>query len=321
VPAAGWGGVSLARAAARGVVAADVERSVGEALESGLGLVDVIRDDDSERVVGNAVRALRARDRATVATHVEVGWRWQPEAFHRAIEGSLRATRLEPLPLVQIAIDHDLFAKREWAEIAETCAMRTKAGDVVRWAAVIERDPREPPLDPEATASEARRICAELASHRFVAIQLAFNLCEREGVSLLDAARGAGLGVLALRPLAGGALAGTLAPGVALPPNDDRRGWDEALLERIALGAAKLAAHTQIVPPAARATAAARAQLERNPRLPDRPCRTLAELALRFVIDRGTIAMPGLHRREWISDAIAAANAPPLPFDPTLLDI
>jgi aryl-alcohol dehydrogenase-like predicted oxidoreductase len=272
-------------------------------------------------LVGNAVRALRARDRVIVTTHLDIGWKWRPELFHRTIEASLRATRLEPLPLVQIAIDHDLFAKREWAEIAETCAMRSKAGDVVRWAATIERDPREPAPEPEDAANEGRRICGSLAAHGFVAVQLVFNLCQREGLHIVDAARGAGLAVLAHQPLAGSGLAGTLGPGASLAVHDDRRAWEPSLLDRIALGVAKLAPYVKVEPPAARATAAARSQLERNPRLPDRPCRTLAELALRFVIDRGAIAMPRLHRREWIAEAIAAASAPTLAFDPTLLDI
>jgi aryl-alcohol dehydrogenase-like predicted oxidoreductase len=318
VPAIGCGDVSLPRAAARGVDARDVERALGEALERGLTLVDVTRDADSERLVGDVVRALHARDRAVVAMRVAIGWRWQPHAFRAELEACLRASRLEPLPLVQLAIDHDLFAVPEWAEIAETCAQRTKAGDVVRWAAIIERDVREAP---DADAAEAHRICAELVARGFVAVQVPFNLCERDSTPMVDAAHAANLAVLAARPLAGGALAGALAPGVQLAPHDERRDWNDALLERIALGAARLAVHTQVEPPAARATDAAREQLERNRSHRERPCRTLAELALRFVIDRGAIAVPRLHRREHVAEAIVAAAATPLPFDIPQLDI
>ncbi|HTR56190.1 MAG TPA: aldo/keto reductase [Kofleriaceae bacterium] len=105
---------------------------------------------------------------------------------------------------------------------------------------------------------------------------------------------------LARRPLAGGALAGGI--GEERPP------------ERIAVGAAKLAPYVKREPPAARSCDAARAQLERNPRIAHIECETLAELALRFVIDRGAIALPRLHRREHVAEAIAAASAPPLSY-------
>jgi aryl-alcohol dehydrogenase-like predicted oxidoreductase len=320
VPAVGCGDVSLARAAARGIDAPEVERALGEALERGLALVDVAHDADSERLVGTVVRALGVRDRAVVATRIPIGWRWQPAAFHREVDACLRATRLEPLPIVQVVIDPDLTSGTEWAEIAETCAQRTTAGDVVRWGAMIERDPREPAPRGDAAASAARDLCAALTARSFVAVHVVFNACEREEAALVDAALAAGLAVLAARPLAGGALAGALGPGVRLAPGDDRRAWDRALLERIALGVARLTAHVQLEPPAARATDAARAQLERNPRLRDLPCRTVAELAQRFVIDRGAIALPRLHRREHLGDAIAAAAAQPLGFDPSVLD-
>src|SRR5580698_7705115 len=133
VPAGGCGDVNLARAAARGVDAREVEQAVGDALERGVAVVEVAREDGSERLVGEAVRALRARDRAVVATRIDIGWRWRPEVFHAQLEASLRATRLDVLPLVVVALDADLLAVREWHEIADLCAQRTKAGDVVRW--------------------------------------------------------------------------------------------------------------------------------------------------------------------------------------------
>ena len=41
-------------------------------------------------------------------------------------------------------------------------------------------------------------------------------------------------------------------------------------------------------------------------------CNSIAELALRAVIDRGVIALPRLHRREHLIDALAATMAGPL---------
>src|SRR5262249_13149257 len=97
---------------------------------------------------------------------------------------------------------------------------------------------------------------------------------------------------------------------------DDRRTLD---LERVALGVAKLAAYVKRIPPAAHSTDAAKAQLERNVRPAELHCETVAELALRYVIARGAIAMPRLHRREHVAAAGAFAAAPPLPAE--LLDL
>ena len=40
---------------------------------------------------------------------------------------------------------------------------------------------------------------------------------------------------------------------------------------------------------------------------------TLAELALRYVIDRGAIALPRIHTREALAELIGCGNAEPLP--------
>jgi len=142
-----------------------------------------------------------------------------------------------------------------------------------------------------------------------VATNVPFNLCERT----LPAGC-----VFARRPLAGGALAGALGPGVKLARTDDRR---DLPLEKLAVGAARLAALVKREPPAARSCDAAREQLAKNVRAPHLECMTIAELALRWVIDRGAIALPRLHRREHVAEAVAAAAAPPLSIDVPELDI
>jgi aryl-alcohol dehydrogenase-like predicted oxidoreductase len=144
-----------------------------------------------------------------------------------------------------------------------------------------------------------------------------YHLCDRRAEPLLAAAAQRELCVLARQPLAGGALAGQLGPGIRLPPRDDRGELDEATLERIAIGVARLAAVVQREPPAARSCDAARQAAERaaQTRPEHRECRDVAELALRLVIDRAGVALPRLHRREHLLPAIAAAAAPPLPAD------
>lgn len=122
--------------------------------------------------------------------------------------------------------------------------------------------------------------------------------------------------VLARRPLAGGALAGMIGPGVRLRPRDDRNAIEHAELERIAVAATKLARFVKQLPPVANSFAGAKAELERVIEL--RKTRnielsTLAELALRFVVTRGAIALPRLHRHEHVVEAFTAGLLPPLP--------
>jgi aryl-alcohol dehydrogenase-like predicted oxidoreductase len=119
------------------------------------------------------------------------------------------------------------------------------------------------------------------------------------------------LAVLARQPLAGRALAGTLGPGVKLAQRDDRA-LDLPTLERLALAAARLAPLVRSTPPAANATQAARDALANGKRPESVNAFTLAELALRYVIDRGAIALPRLHRHEHVPDALMAASAEPL---------
>jgi aryl-alcohol dehydrogenase-like predicted oxidoreductase len=142
-----------------------------------------------------------------------------------------------------------------------------------------------------------------------VAVSAPLSLCERAALPLA----GGRLAVLARRPLAGGALAGTLGPGVKLARTDDRNAPD-ARLEAFAVAAARLALLVKQVPPAATSCERARAELDRG--MPTRPewleAATVAELALRFVIDRGAFAMPRLHRAARVAEAMAAVVAAPL---------
>jgi aryl-alcohol dehydrogenase-like predicted oxidoreductase len=282
VTAVGCGDVSLARAAARGIDAIDVSRVLHEAIEAGIELVDVA--EDAEPLVGEAVRALRVRDRVVVATRAPL------RGLRQRVEASLRATRLEVLPLVQLPVRAADVAASWWPELLGACARLVREGKVLRWGAVMDE------------IVEVDGFCA---------IAVPFNVCERPAIE------DRGIAVLARRPLAGGALAGTLGPGAVLLRTDDRREMD---FERVAVGVAKLAALVKRQPPAARSSDAARQQLAQNVRPADIRCETVAELALRFVIDRGAIALPRLHRREHIAEAIAAAAAPPLHIEVPDLD-
>ena len=299
VPAVGAGEVSLARAAARGIAAEDAVRALHAALDAGLLVIDVAAEEDAERAAGDAVRSLHLRDRAIVTCRVPAiaSARDLVRAVQPRVEASLRATRLDALPLALLPLRPAWREASAWAELRGTCARLVREGKVQRWGAI---------LDGVDGAQDL------LGDDWLVALAIPLSACERAAEPLVAAAAEKHVAVLARRPLAGGALAGSLGPGVPLPPNDDRRALDPAALERIAAGVARLAAFTKRQPLAARSCDAARAQLERNPRIAELDCLTVAELALRFVIDRGAIALPRLHRREHLAEAISAASAPPL---------
>src|SRR5437764_409524 len=64
------------------------------------------------------------------------------------------------------------------------------------------------------------------------AASVVYHLCDRRAEPVLTAAAARELCVLARRPLAGGALTGSLGPGVLLPPRDDRGSLGGPTLER-----------------------------------------------------------------------------------------
>jgi aryl-alcohol dehydrogenase-like predicted oxidoreductase len=138
------------------------------------------------------------------------------------------------------------------------------------------------------------------------------------GAAAQAASRQTPIAVLARRPHAGGALAGTIGPGVRLKPRDDRNAIELPELERIAIAATKLARLVKQLPPVANSFSGAKAELERISairRTSNIEIATLAELALRFVVTRGAIALPRLHRHEHVIEAFTAGHLPPLPQD------
>lgn len=303
VTVVGCGDVSLPIAAARGVDARDLAAALDRALELGITLVDVAPDADSERLAGDAIRAHRLRDTVTLATRAATG------DLRARVEASLRATRLEVLPLVQLALP---------APPAELCARLVREGKVLQWGLSVDAPPELPPPAPPPPASllvtpydiAATPTPSKLTFEPWlVSLALPFSLCDRRAAPLLADPP---LPILARHPLAGGALAGTLGPGAKLALRDDRLAIDAATLERIALTITRLVPFVRDVPPAARA------DLDRAPRRTRDPDATnVAELALRYALDRGAIVLPRLHRAEHVADAVAAASAPPLSPDLT----
>ncbi|HEX5060684.1 MAG TPA: aldo/keto reductase [Kofleriaceae bacterium] len=310
----------------RGLDASDVRRAVDHVIESGLDFFDVAAEESAESLVADAIRSLRVRDRVIAAyripaiaqrlgipTRDTLPERLPPRYIVDRVESILRATRLDAIPLAQLTLRALWRSSSAWPEVTGTCARLVREGKVLDWAAfvdAIEDDTVELTHEPWLAA-----------------ISVPYSLCERAADPILDAAALVSaapqttaaaerkLTILARRPLAGAALAGSLGPGAKLRMHDDRRSIDDATLERIAATVAKLARFTKQTPPAAFSCDAAKAQLDRNVRPEHLHVQTLAELALRFVVTRGAIALPRLHRKEHVADALIAAHSPPLPRD------
>lgn len=316
---AGAGDLSLAIAADRGVDAREVERALHHALELGLAIVDVHPGElDAEKLAAATVRTLRARDRVVITTTVplvplrpggpprrdvlpdQLPARYVVEH----IESVLRATRLDALPLVQLPLSPFWRHSSAWSELAGTCARMIHEGKALAFAARLHTV--------DATDDDTRALVAD---PMFAAVSVIFSLCDRSIEPLLPQIK---VPVLARRPLAGGALTGDLGIGVKLPPRDDRQEIDAHALERISVTAARLAPELEVRPPAATSCDAAKAVLERGKRPEQLEARTQADLALRYVMDRGAIALPRLHRHAHVLDTVMSAGAPPL--TPALID-
>jgi len=305
VSAIGCGDVSLPIAAARGIDARDLARAIDRSLELGITLIECASDADTERLVGDAIRAHRLRDTVTLATHAAGG------DLRARVEASLRATRLDVLPLVQLTYP--------LPRIGDLHTQLVREGKVLQWGVRADAppEPRAPSPPPASLIVAPWDPVPEPAPPKvafepwLISLAVPFSLCDRRAEPLLDGPPA----LLARHPLAGGALAGVLGPGMKLALRDDRNALAADTLERISIALARLAPHVRDVPAAARTSAAASAILETTRRTRDPEATTIAELALRYVIDRGAIALPRLHREEHVGEAISAASAAPLSPD------
>ena len=310
----------------------DAERLAGDVLRS-LRLRDSV-------VVTVTVPLLAGRD-----TPLE---RLPPRYLQTRVEAALRTTKLEALPLVELPLRPAWLASKVWTELEGTAARLVREGKVLAWGARLDAPDIEPELSDELRAliavpwlvslSLPYSLCARAAEPLVAAATAPIASSFPEPPPPAPAAppsslilspfeitaappsaspslirRSTPLAVLARQPLAGGALAGTLGPGVKLTQRDDRNALDPASLDRIALEIARLAPLARTVPPAARATEASRALHDRVKKREHIGAMTLAEVALRYVIDRGAIALPRLHRHTLVTDTLIAAASEPLP--------
>jgi aryl-alcohol dehydrogenase-like predicted oxidoreductase len=164
----GFGGRGLDR---------DRVRVLSAAIDDGVDVVDVSPAwADAEALAGEAIRELRARDRVLLATRAPAD-----RTMQASIEASLRATRLDVIPLV-------LFpAWSTHPQFLEMVDRLVREGKALAWGLAPD-DPRDLPL-------EDPRITTVLAP---------FHIQDRRLAALLPAAAEHGVAVLACRTMDGG---------------------------------------------------------------------------------------------------------------------
>lgn len=301
------------RAGIRGTDRSAAERALHVGVEGGCQLVDVAPDwGDGEAWIGQILRDLHAVERVVVTTHVYPILRpatafgdWNPveralppELVQRTVEASLRATRLERLPLVWIDGWRDAWLDDSgWPVLRGALERLTKEGKVAHWGLGAS---------PWAPDHAVRGV----ADGIFAAVAARHSLFDRAAeTTLFPAARAAKIGVVARAPLADGALTGEVGPGLKFWPGDVRTAWKPEILAAIVPDLARLTAYVREVPPAARATDGGRAVLEQLARHPEVAHRTLVELALAYVTGHPdvTAALVGVRSPEHARTAVEAS--------------
>lgn len=302
----------------RGMEPRQSQRAVYHAIEHGITLVDTALeygDGNSERLVGEVVRELRAQDTVVVATKVPpADGHWPgraasplarvfaPDYVTRQVEQSLRNTKLETLPIVQLHVWHDAWLDDPlWPELAFTMRRLVKAGHVQHWGiSVNDCDP-----------ASARRA---VATDAFSTIQVILNIFEQSPRDeLIAACADADIGLIYRCPFDEGALAGAIGVGSSFPLRDWRNEYFAAdRLPELAQRLAALSVMCRDVPPGALTTEEARAIAARRIMRDHYEADSLAELALRFVTSFPGCVIPGMRQIQHVQQSLAAVARGPL---------
>jgi aryl-alcohol dehydrogenase-like predicted oxidoreductase len=289
----GFGCWGLATEMWRGEPPESGRRALQAAIDdSGVDFVDtalVYGDGESERVVGDVVRELRARDHVVVATKVPPqDGRWPPDprvplervfsAEHvtRSVERSLRHLRAEVLGVEQLHVWLDDWLDGSYWPALRGCMERlVREGKVLHWGvSVNDHAPRT-----------ALRI---LADPLIETVQVIYNIFDRSAEEeLFPIAVERNVGVIARSPFDEGALTGAIGPESRFEPGDFRSRYFRG----------------------DRAAQAGERADRLRPLLGDE-ARTLAELALRFCVSRPEVAtvIPGMRRIEHLRSNLVAGD-------------
>jgi aryl-alcohol dehydrogenase-like predicted oxidoreductase len=292
VSAIGFGGWGLSGEHWRDTDPEAGRRALYVALESGITFVDtalVYGRGESERIVGEVVRTMRARDTVVVASKVPpANGRWPARAgsslervfpdehVTRSVEQSLRNLRLEAIPVVQLHVWLDEWLDGSYWPALRGCMERlVSEGKVLHWG--ISANDHSP--------ATALRVLDEPIIET---VQVIYNLFDRGPEEALFArAAERSVGVIVRCPFDEGALTGAIGPESLFAPGDFRsRYFKDDRPTQVADRVDKL-----------------------RPLLGDEAS-TLPELALRFTLSRREVStvIPGMRRVEHVRSNLAVAN-------------
>jgi aryl-alcohol dehydrogenase-like predicted oxidoreductase len=292
VSAIGYGCWGLSAELWRDTDAEAGRRALYVALDSGVTFVDtalIYGGGESERMVGEAVRDLRARDTVLVASKVPpADNQWPPRPGQllekvfldahvtRSVERSLRHLRADAIGIAQLHVWLDEWLTSSYWPVLRGCMERlVREGKVLHWG--ISANDHSP-----ETALQV------LDEPVIETVQVIYNIFDRGAEEALFArAAEKSVGIIARCPFDEGALTGSIGPDSEFAPEDFRsRYFQGDRLAEVATRVDKL-----------------------RPLLGDE-AKTLADLALRFAVSRSEVStvIPGMRRAEHVRSNLAAGD-------------
>ena len=290
----GWAIGGVAFESAYGKTDDEVSRAaIRRALELGVTFfdtADLYGHGHSEALLGEVIGDWPAAEQIVIATkggvnHYRTDGTLEkdltPYAIANAVQHSRQRLRREKLDLY-LLMSPPLEPLLETDRVWETLAALQKAGQIGAVGVSVE----EP--------AEGVRLLK--AGAPVDVIEVVFNLFYQSAVlELFGLARKKRVGIIAREPLANGFLTGKYQPDAQFSEGDMRR----------------------VLPPK---YVAAMAETAEALRFLEKPSRTLAQAALRFVLDEPTVsvAVPGAKTPAQVEENVAASNLPPLTEDERL---
>lgn len=262
--------------------------AIRRAVELGINFFDTSDQygwGHSEEILGRTLRELGARDRVYIATKVGFG---VDEAGHRtfketraeilaACDASLRRLQTDRIDLYQC----HLWRTERWTEFLDAFERLQQAGKI-RAYGVSTND-----FDMVLRFDERRALAA---------VQSNYNLLDRHAErEILPYCRARGIAFIARGPLAMGKLTGKYRVDSVFHPDDIRNRW-------FATPEARAAYERDL------------ALVERLRPIADRAGMTLAQLAIKFVLQHVAVSVviPGARNRQQVEHNYAASVLPPL---------
>ncbi|MBN2260721.1 MAG: aldo/keto reductase [Clostridiales bacterium] len=182
--------VSLGGIPLQGLTQEEATAVVKAAIENGVNFIDTARGYTiSEELIGNALDELGMRDKVHLATKSMVR---TYEGMKREIELSLKTLKTDFIELYQL---HLLKTKEQYDEVMS---------DHGAYRALLEAKQEGKILNIGYTGHDAKLLEEILDSKLFDTVQFPYNPIEKQGEALFKKANENDMGVICMKPIAGG---------------------------------------------------------------------------------------------------------------------